>query len=262
MSLSFNSKLGEVEGDGWNLMSSDSRSKCGWRSRSSVCWIAAAALCLGLLLLTVIMVAHNTSAINQWDSKYTDLIHEITKGRDELREERDQLRGERDQLKIHSSNLTHELETLQSQYNDVVDSRDKLQEDIKNLHLNRTNKTCNIGWTRFNNKCYFISPSGMPKTWEGARKDCQQKGADLVIITTREELDFVKKAFGITWIGLSRHEDRWKWVDGTFLDGDGFWQDGEPNNSDGNEDCVEVSRKASAWNDVPCDRKFSWVCED
>ncbi|XP_030248580.1 C-type lectin domain family 4 member M isoform X2 [Sparus aurata] len=222
-------KSGEVEEDGWNLMSSGGRSNHGWRSQSSVCWVGATALCLGLLLLTVIMVAHNTSAINQWDSKYTDLIHVLTKGRDELRDERDQ-------LKIQSSNLTQELEALRSQYNDVVDSRDKLQEDIKNLHRNRT----------------------------GARKDCQQKGADLVIITTRDEMDFVKSSFAITWIGLSRHEheDKWKWVDGTFLDGDGFWQDGEPNNSDGEEDCVELSRSATAWNDVHCNQKFSWVCED
>nr|AIT83005.1 CD209 antigen [Sparus aurata] len=257
MSLSFNSKSGEVEEDGWNLMSSGGRSNHGWRSQSSVCWVGATALCLGLLLLTVIMVAHNTSAINQWDSKYTDLIHVLTKGRDELRDERDQ-------LKIQSSNLTQELEALRSQYNDVVDSRDKLQEDIKNLHRNRTDKSCKPGWLKFNNKCYFVSPCGTSKTWEGARKDCQQKGADLVIITTRDEMDFVKSSFAITWIGLSRHEheDKWKWVDGTFLDGDGFWQDGEPNNSDGEEDCVELSRSATAWNDVHCNQKFSWVCED
>lgn len=35
MSLSFNSKSGEVEEDGWNLMSSGGRSNHGWRSQSS-----------------------------------------------------------------------------------------------------------------------------------------------------------------------------------------------------------------------------------
>ena len=125
-------------------------------------------------------------------------------------------------------------------------------------------KSCKPGWIKFNNTCCIFSPCGASLTWKGARKDCQQKGADLVIITTRDEMDFVKSSFAVTWIGLSRHEheDKWKWVDGTFLDGDGFWQDGEPNNSDGEEDCVELSRSATAWNDVPCKQRFPWVCED
>lgn len=84
-----------------------------------------------------------------------------------------------------------------------------------------------------------------------------------MIITTKRELDFVKKTYSVTWIGLSRGKgDEWKWVDGSELEGDGFWQTGEPNNVDGEENCVEVSRSASAWNDVPCSRKFSWACED
>lgn len=109
-----------------------------------------------------------------------------------------------------------------------------------------------------------MSPSGTAKTWEGSRKDCQERGADLVIIDNMEELNFVKKSFVITWIGLRReaHENTWKWVDGTVLVGDGFWQEDEPNNADGEEECVELSQTASAWNDVPCSRRFSWVCED
>lgn len=124
-------------------------------------------------------------------------------------------------------------------------------------------KPCLSGWKKFNTKCYFFSPSGSRKTWEASRNYCQQQGADLVIIDTREELNFVKKTYSIIWIGLSReeHGNMWKWVDGTMLVGDGFWQEDEPNNADGEEDCVELSRGASAWNDVPCNRKFSWVCE-
>lgn len=236
------------------MMATDSRSKFGWRS--SVCWIGAAVVCLVLLLLTMILVAQNTSAINQWDTKYEKLIYQITKGRDDLRDERDQ-------LMLQSSNLTKEMEALQTQYNTVVESRDKLQEEVKKLSLNRTDKSCHQGWIKFNNKCYYTSPNGVTKNWANSRKDCQERGADLVIITTKEELDFVKRSYGVTWIGLSRHQgDSWKWVDGTDLVDDGFWQDGEPNNADDEEDCVEVSREASAWNDVPCSRRFSWVCED
>lgn len=84
-----------------------------------------------------------------------------------------------------------------------------------------------------------------------------------MIIDTKDEMDFVKRSYGITWIGLHRADNglSWKWVDGTEMVGDGFWQEDEPNNADGMEDCVEASRSAAAWNDVPCSRKFSWVCE-
>lgn len=122
---------------------------------------------------------------------------------------------------------------------------------------------CHLGWKKFNKKCYYVSSNGVSKTWANSRKDCQERGADLVIITTKEELDFVKKSYSVTWIGLSRRQGGgWTWVDGTDLEGEGFWQDDEPNNADGNENCVEVSRDMAAWNDVPCSRKFSWVCEE
>ncbi|XP_070768269.1 CD209 antigen-like protein C [Enoplosus armatus] len=256
MSVAFNSKSGEAGGDGWNLMASDERSKYGRRCQSSMWWIGAAVVCLGLLLLTVILVAHNTSAISHWETKYESWIYNLTKDRDALRDERDQ-------LKIHSSNLTKEMEVLQSQYNTVAASRDKLQEEVNRLNISRTGTSCDQGWTKFNNKCYYFSRAGVTKTWENSRKDCQERGANLATIATRSELDFVTRSHGITWIGLSdkEQENKWKWVDGTDLVGTGFWQDGEPNNSDGNEDCAEASRSAMAWNDVPCSRKFSWVCE-
>lgn len=96
-----------------------------------------------------------------------------------------------------------------------------------------------------------MSPSGITKTWEGSRKDCEERGADLVIIDTREELDFVKKNYDTTWIGLRREANgnTWKWMDGTVLVGDGFWREDEPNNADGDEDCVELSQSVSAWKD-------------
>uniref|UniRef100_A0A3Q3W9Q9 C-type lectin domain-containing protein n=1 Tax=Mola mola TaxID=94237 RepID=A0A3Q3W9Q9_MOLML len=244
MSLAFRNTPREVEEGSWNLMAADNRSMHGWQSHSSVCWIGAA------------VVGLYTTAINEWDNKYKDVIYEITKGRDDVRDERDQ-------LKITANNLTQEIQALQDQYVAVVASRDELQAEVNRLSLNRTDNPCHLGWKKFNKKCYYVSSNGVSKTWANSRKDCQERGADLVIITTKEELDFVKKSYSVTWIGLSRGQGGgWTWVDGTDLEGEGFWQDDEPNNADGNENCVEVSRDMAAWNDVPCSRKFSWVCEE
>lgn len=77
----------------------------------------------------------DTSAISHWDTKFEKLIYEISKSRDDLRDERDQ-------LKIQCSNLTKEMESLQSQYNTLAASRDKLQEEIDVLTHNRTGKKC------------------------------------------------------------------------------------------------------------------------
>ncbi|KAM6936690.1 uncharacterized protein PEZ65_006746 [Lycodopsis pacificus] len=134
MSVTFSSKSGEVGEDSLNLMTSDNRPKYGWRSHSSVWWIGAAAVCLGFLLLILILgvVAHNSRAIgDRQDSMCENLIYSLTIDRDTLRDERDQ-------LKINSGNLTKEMEVLQSQYNAMAESRDKLQEEVNRLNLSRT----------------------------------------------------------------------------------------------------------------------------
>ncbi|XP_075937544.1 CD209 antigen-like protein C isoform X2 [Anarhichas minor] len=257
MSVTFSSKSGEVGEDSLNLMTSDNRPKYGWRSHISVWWIGAAAVGFLLLILILGVVAHNSRAIgDHQDSKFENLIYSLTIDKDTLRDERDQ-------LKINSGNLTKEMEVLQSQYNAMAESRDKLQEEVNELNLNRTDQPCHQGWESFRDKCYFFSPNGVTKTWESSRNYCKEKGADLVIITTKEELNFVARTTEITWIGLSDNEQegKWKWVDGTDLLSDEFWQKGEPNDHGDNEDCAEVSRSTMKFNDVPCTRKFSWACE-
>lgn len=76
----------------------------------------------------------DTSAVNQWDAKYSNLIYTITKGRDNLRDERDQ-------LKTHFNNLTHEMKILQDKYNKSVASQDKLQEEVDSLRNKTGNKS-------------------------------------------------------------------------------------------------------------------------
>lgn len=72
------------------------------------------------------MTFADARAISHRDTKCENLIYNLTKDKDALRDERDQ-------LKIHSSNLTKEMEVLQSQYSAVAASRDELQEMVKNL---------------------------------------------------------------------------------------------------------------------------------
>ncbi|KAI9520397.1 hypothetical protein NQZ68_018705 [Dissostichus eleginoides] len=274
-------------------------SNYGFRTQTSVRWIGAAAVCLGTLIIILCIVAHNSSVLNHNDSKWEQLISSLTMDRNTERDELEQrkinsgnltkemevhnsivlnhmdskfeqlisnltmdrnMREELEQMKMNSSNLTEELEVLQSKYNTMAASQDKLQEELKEL---RKRVPCLQGWKTFQDKCYFFSASSMSKTWQGSRQDCQSRGADLAIITTQEELDFLSKTSATSWIGLSDmvQEGEWKWVDGTDLVGVGFWKKGEPNNHSGNENCVELTHSEKKFNDAPCNREFAWVCE-
>ena len=42
-----------------------------------------------------------------------------------------------------------------------------------------------LGWRRFGNSFYLFSDT--KKNWEDSRKDCKQRGADLVVINSDKE---------------------------------------------------------------------------
>uniref|UniRef100_A0A673VRF1 C-type lectin domain-containing protein n=1 Tax=Salmo trutta TaxID=8032 RepID=A0A673VRF1_SALTR len=130
-------------------------------------------------------------------------------------------------------------------------------------------QTCPEGWQKFNSRWYFISTE--TKTWEESRDDCVKRGADLVIINSNMEQEFL---FGLNkraWIGLtdSVTEETWKWVDGTSLT-TSYWYTLQPDNYGANpanreEDCVELNTESwypvKAWNDLSCLNNRYWICE-
>ncbi|XP_073318919.1 killer cell lectin-like receptor subfamily B member 1B allele C [Pagrus major] len=80
-------------------------------------------------------------------------------------------------------------------------------------------------WKRFRCSCYYISTE--KKNWTDSRSDCQNKGADLVIILNKDEHDFVRNlaAHQASWIGLQSVEKwtkEWQWVDRTTAQYLGF----------------------------------------
>ncbi|HNS97364.1 MAG TPA: FG-GAP-like repeat-containing protein [Polyangiaceae bacterium] len=106
-----------------------------------------------------------------------------------------------------------------------------------------------------------------PKTWQAARAFCRSRGADLVVIDSKEENELLA-ASGIptAWIGLSdqQTEGSFLWVNGKSLT-TAYWNDDEPNDSGGAEDCVGMftsGETAGLWNDFSCDAEHAFICEE
>ena len=126
---------------------------------------------------------------------------------------------------------------------------------------------CPPGWFRHEQSCYYIGDTPT-EIWSNAREKCKKMGADLAIIRSSTENDFVSRIvkkqktatwFG-AWLGLQRNDDsKFYWVDGTPLKGQySAWSTGEPNNLD--EKCGHMwgstGQKPGKWNDLKCHLAF------
>jgi hypothetical protein len=97
-----------------------------------------------------------------------------------------------------------------------------------------------------------------PKTAIEAEADCVDQGGHLLSIHDPGMQKFAIAvasglAIGDWWIGLDdiAIEGVYTWTDGSPFDFS-WWNEGEPNNLDGNEDCVHL-RSDGTWNDDDCE---------
>ncbi|XP_073330239.1 C-type lectin domain family 6 member A-like [Pagrus major] len=123
---------------------------------------------------------------------------------------------------------------------------------------------CKERCTSFNNSFYYIS-SGK-KSWDDSREDCKGRGADLVIVNSKEEQMFINSVTLVVWIGLTDREEEgtWRWVDGSVLNSTVFWRYSEPSGKlGGGKNCVDIYwyREERSWNDEKCATQHHWICE-
>ncbi|KAL4630830.1 C-type lectin domain family 4 member E-like [Arapaima gigas] len=204
------------------------------------------AVCLGLLCVTQLIV------IIVLCVHYNGIIGEA---------ERNQ-----NQMKKTFSKLTTNYNLS---YNSCTAEKDQLQKSLRNYKTFQyefgLGQACPLGWTKFISKCYFISSETI--SWAEGQEYCRQRGANLVIINSKEEQEFISNLKNNYWIGLSDRdkEGTWKWVDGSTLTGEGFWETEQPDDHRGQEDCVETRNDFPnhllKWNDLGCKEKVKWICE-
>ena len=134
---------------------------------------------------------------------------------------------------------------------------------------------CSPGWVTDGISNYYVMHSRFNKMAD-ARQQCQNVGADLPIISSAEENNFIldlleKEGKDWAWVGLQRNTSdlAFYWVNGSELRGKySAWNAGEPNNSEGVENCAYMKGyrniNKGKWNDCRCEYKAdrpSVVCQ-
>uniref|UniRef100_A0A673VUE0 C-type lectin domain-containing protein n=1 Tax=Salmo trutta TaxID=8032 RepID=A0A673VUE0_SALTR len=89
-------------------------------------------------------------------------------------------------------------------------------------------------------------------TWEKAQQYCREKYIDLAFISNQDEVDEFNNISktDYVWIGLYRDPSH----------PTEFWEQGQPNNLNGNQDCVDV--KNHEMNDKQCTEQYPFLCFD
>ncbi|XP_054635975.1 CD209 antigen-like [Dunckerocampus dactyliophorus] len=190
----------------------------------------------------------------------------LSKATDELLASYNSTVEEKQELEKTLKNVTEERDLQRMIITNLTAEVEQLRASITILNATKA-KICPSNWKKFETSCYYSS-SLSKKTWYLSRSYCQGNGADLVIINSQEEMEFVNGLFSNNkevWIGLTDQgvEGQWKWVDGTSLT-TAYWADSQPNSYNGDQDCVEFWHRSSGkaeWNDEKCSSQRYWVCE-
>ncbi|CAG2187380.1 Perlucin-like protein [Mytilus edulis] len=145
-----------------------------------------------------------------------------------------------------------------------------LQSIEKKMKECSANENCPVGWKKYKDHCYFVSPGG--KNWQDAVKQCKNMGGYLAKITDSEENSWVvdmltksaKHKYGY-WMGSSdlQKEGDWRWVQDSSKVCFSQWLPGQPSNLGNREHCGHFwSLHQFQWNDAPCGHNgMGYICE-
>ncbi|XP_029937128.1 C-type lectin domain family 4 member E-like [Myripristis murdjan] len=231
--------------------------------RSEGSFYRAASLVLGLLSVLLLAGLIGLGVL------YLDAEHGFSILKANLTEERGlmsaslmEMTEKKDLLNASLMEMTEKKDLLNSSLMEMTEERDRLHT------LSTQKKTCPEGWKMFSCACYLVSTER--NSWEKARQDCRDRGADLVVIDSLEEQIFMTSLKTDAWIGLSDRDEEgtWKWVDETPLTLTS-WEIYQPDNGNddpkwGEEDCVQIrpnKHKEKNWNDCSCVASVQWICE-
>lgn len=180
--------------------------------------------------------------------------------------------AERDLLKTYKDTveeLNHTISSLQHNITDLTTDKHQLEDKYNSLSQEKLELETRVTslsdeLMKAYSKQGWLSTEAM--SWSDSRQYCMDQGANLVIINNEAKQRFISSLVNErVWIGLNdiEIEGSMKWVDNSPLN-QGYWFSGEPNNLNGNEDCIELLPTRPVlnnWNDMPCSQLSRGICE-
>ncbi|XP_047200502.1 macrophage mannose receptor 1 [Hippoglossus stenolepis] len=126
----------------------------------------------------------------------------------------------------------------------------------------------NVGWRKNNDICYYYNDTDVVD-FHTAIMRCYAEKASLVSIHSKDEQAYVNTMVGTgrvtaAWIGMRMigiANGQYLWMDHSPVTYT-HWASGEPNNANGEEQCVHMNRHQGGWNDANCGRAAAgYVCK-
>ncbi|XP_045443699.1 C-type lectin domain family 2 member B [Pipistrellus kuhlii] len=114
-----------------------------------------------------------------------------------------------------------------------------------------TQSFCPDGWIGFQKNCYYFSKQ--EEDWNSSKHQCFTQHADLTVIDTKEEMNFLRqqKCIHDLWIGLEMTENQsGKWVNGRIFN--------KRFDVRGNGKCAYLSDDGVAT--ARCYTERKWIC--
>ncbi|XP_036418404.1 C-type lectin domain family 10 member A isoform X2 [Colossoma macropomum] len=262
----------ELSGGKIEAMSRFTAMPPGGQSRWCFCVLGVSAIALLILIISIsvtkVQVDRKLSAVERDISNLTQNLLSITSRIQQLDKN-----GEAVQQKL--SEMLQNLNALQVQAQDMsvdVQNNREFASQLKcvfnKLKNNDTqDHCCPLDWTPFSSHCYYFSDYGM--SWHQARDKCESMKAELLILKSKEEKEFViqRTKPHYYWLGLSdERTGEWEWLDGTpFVIIRSEWMPGQPDDwtahgLGGGEDCAHFHRDGR-YNDDHCSRDYRFVCK-
>ncbi|XP_061598125.1 CD209 antigen-like protein E [Cololabis saira] len=177
----------------------------------------------------------------------------------QLKTKLNQLNNTYNQLLNNLYDMTLDHDQLQREHDQLINTYNQLKNELDG--------DCHDGWRRFGSS--FYKKFTESKTWSESRRECEKRGADLVIINSKEEQDFVGRlnTNETSWIGLkaersrSKREYEWKWVDGSPLK-TSFWAvEWTPNPHDLRQYPAVCCTNEGKWKYSYYNNNKNWICE-
>ncbi|CAL8329369.1 unnamed protein product [Boreogadus saida] len=146
-----------------------------------------------------------------------------------------------EQLHQRLKNVTEQHKTVLEKTISMDRDTDQLLQRLKNVTEQRDSLLCKQecpgGWNKFGCKCYsFSSEWG---SWSKIRESCVTHRADLVVVDSKEEMDFIN-GYGVD---------------------NPSWRRGKPDGGKDKNCLSRVKQTNYKWTDESCEAKYHRLCE-